>query len=521
MRVALTDRFCAAAKARGRQTDYFDEITTGLSLRVSEDGKKTWSYLFTAPKTGKRARMTLAGYPVTSLAAARTIALEAGGHVDQGTDPRDAKAAAEADAMTVTTLAALYFAKPHKRTGKPRKTAAEIERRFNRNILPVIGSTKITEVQRRDVSSVVSPIMRRGAPTEAARTFEDVRAMLRWALGQGYIDRNPAEAMESPVAKSAPRERVLTEAEIKTLWLRLPKALARSVQCQRIIMLCLITAQRVGEVAGMQPSELNLDTATWIIPAARSKNGFEHSVPLSSLAIELIEAALTDGKGTKFVFPNPEGDESLPAVAVARTISRVYESDEASNRFGIAHWTAHDLRRTAVSKMAELGVAPIVLGHVINHRSVTKAGVTLSVYSHYDYATEKRQALEKWANALAAIVGCDAAPTKLKLRHGTWGAVVPDNGGRPTNWTIEQLDALMADVDDAKRRFNLSTDDGALKHITKNGKWARPPNRDQNKWIKTLKNLLGAARKIERETKPGVDALFARLEELRRENPEN
>jgi integrase len=420
MRVALTDRFCAGAKARGaRQTDYFDETTTGLSLRVTEDGRRTWTYLYTSPKTGKRTRMTLAGYPATSLAAARTMALEAGGQIDQGTDPRDAKAAAEASATTVATLAALYFAKPHKRTGRPRKTAAEIQRRFDRNILPVIGSAKITDVQRRDVTSIVSPIMRRGAPTEAARTFEDVRAMLRWALGQGYIDRNPAEAMEPPVPKSPPRERVLADPEIKALWRGLPKALARSVQCQRIIKICLVTAQRVGEVAGMQASELDLAAATWTIPATRAKNGFEHTVPLSALAIGLIEAALADaGKDAKFVFPAPEGAGSLPAAAVARTILRAHETDKEhpSGRFGIAHFTAHDLRRTAVSKMAELGVVPIVLGHIINHRSVTKAGITLSAYQTYDYTTERRQALDLWGKQLQAIVAADSAKAKRRAR---------------------------------------------------------------------------------------------------------
>ena len=72
--------------------------------------------------------------------------------------------------------------------------------------------------------------------------------------------------------------------------------------------------------------------------------------------------------------------------------------------FNMAHWTSHDLRRTAVSGMAKLGVSPIVRGHVINHRSVTKAGVTLGVYDQYDYAKEKREALELWASHIERII---------------------------------------------------------------------------------------------------------------------
>jgi integrase len=67
-------------------------------------------------------------------------------------------------------------------------------------------------------------------------------------------------------------------------------------------------------------------------------------------------------------------------------------------------WTAHDLRRTALTKMAELGVAPIVLGHIANHRTTTKAGMTLGVYVHHAYEKEKREALELWADRLQGIV---------------------------------------------------------------------------------------------------------------------
>jgi integrase len=334
------------------------------------------------------------------------MALEAKGHLDEGNDPRDMLAGKDAAAMTVATLIPLYLEKPHKRTGKPRKSINEIKRRFDVNVVPIIGAVKLADLHRRDITRVLDPIKKRKRPIEATRVFEDLRAMVRWAVGQGYLDQNPMEAMEPP-ATAAPRVRFLTDDELRTLWNGLPKSLARSKTCQRIVRLCLVTAQRVGEVAGMRPSELDMKAATWTIPASRSKNGYAHTVPLSRLAVELIQEALAAaGEGAEFVFPNPDGNGSLPASAVARTILRAHEPDEdrPNGRFGIAHWTAHDLRRTAVSGMAELKVAPIVLGHVINHRSVTRAGVTLSVYSQYDYAKEKREALNLWAAHVQSIV---------------------------------------------------------------------------------------------------------------------
>ena len=121
----------------------------------------------------------------------------------------------------------------------------------------------------------------------------------------------------------------------------------------------------------------------------------------------MIEEASADARG-QILFPDDVGKGSLRADAVSKTITKAQE------RVGIEHWTAHDLRRTAVTGMAQLGVAPIVLGHVINHRSVTKAGVTLAVYAHYDYAKEKREALELWADRLAGIVGSAAAVVPMR-----------------------------------------------------------------------------------------------------------
>src|SRR5262245_52714583 len=126
MRVLLSDRFCAGAKAQGKpQVDYFDEKEPGLALRVSSAGRKSWTLHYSSPKDGKRVRQALGLYPQTSLAAARTLALEAKSYLDKGIDPRDALAADAASAMTVASLIPLFLDKPNKRTGKPRKTIAE------------------------------------------------------------------------------------------------------------------------------------------------------------------------------------------------------------------------------------------------------------------------------------------------------------------------------------------------------------------------------------------------------------
>jgi integrase len=399
-RIMLTDRFCSGAKPlRGTRTDYFDETVSGLALRVTTKGHRSWSFCFTSPRDGKWARATIGTYPATSLAAARGKAVEAKGHVEAGNDPRLVLAGQASAGMTIAALVESYLADPEK---SALRSKAEIERRLRRNVVPVIGAVKLSELRRRDLRNVTDAMLRRDAKVEATRVFEDVRGMVRWAVQHEYLDANPLDGMTKP-AEPTSSNRVLSDDEIHTLWNGLPKTLAKSVQCQRIIKLCLATAQRVGEVAGIVRSELDLKAREWRLPGSRTKNGHAHVVPLSHLAIKIIKEAMADAGEGKPIFPC--GDGSLAPAAVARTILRANETD----RFGIASWSAHDLRRTTLTNMARLGVAPIVLGHIANHRTTTRAGVTLAVYSQYTYDKEKRAALDLWAERLSAIVGGAAA----------------------------------------------------------------------------------------------------------------
>lgn len=398
--VALTDRFCASAKAPAGRTDFFDETVQGLALRVTEQGHRSWCFHYRSPRDGKRARATLGTYPATSLAAARGKALEARGHVEEGKDPRLVLAGQASAGMTVAGLIDAYLADPEKAALRSKD---EIARRLRKNVAPVIGEVKLAELRRRDLRTVTDAILKRGRPVEATRVFEDARAMVRWAVQQEYLDANPLDGMAKP-AEARASDRVLSEDEIAKLWNGLPKSLARSKQSQAIIRLCLLTAQRSGEVAGMVPAEIDFKAREWRLPGSRTKNGYPHVVPLTDMSLRYIREAMTAAGEGKPLF-------DLSSEALARTILRANETSEERplGRFGIAPWSAHDLRRTALTEMARLGVAPIVLGHIANHRSTTRAGVTLAVYSQYDYGKEKRAALELWADRLAAIIGKRAA----------------------------------------------------------------------------------------------------------------
>jgi integrase len=397
-RIALTDRFVQNAKPiDGKRTDYFDSVAKGLALRVGETGHKAWTFHFTSATDDKRARMTLGSYPATSLADARRQAIEARGHLEAGRDPRSEKAAQDAAALTVRGLTESYLARHVRPT---LRSADAIERRFALNVDPIIGALKIEDVTRRDVTRVVDSVLKRGSPIEANRVFAHLRSLFRWAVGRGDLQINPVQGMKPP-SSSTTRDRVLSDQEIRHLWNSLPSVFARSVDCQRIIKILLLTGQRAGEVSGMEVRELDLSERVWTIPGSRTKNSQRHIVPLSDQAVQIIREAVSDARdGARYIFPS--NGAGLPSAAISRTIGRALAPTKELplGRLGMTHWTAHDLRRTALTGMGRLGTAPIVLGHIANHLSTTKAGVTLSVYARHSYEVEKRQAMEAWAEWL-------------------------------------------------------------------------------------------------------------------------
>ena len=173
----------------------------------------------TSPRDGKRARATIGTYPATSLAAARGKALEARGHVEAGQDPRLVLAGQASAGMTIAGLVEAYLADPEKAA---LRSHDEIDRRLRRNVLPIIGEVKLAEFRRRDARNVTDAILRRGSRTEATRVFEDLRAIVRWAVENEYLEANPLDGMGKPAEGTSSNRVLSSDDEIAQLWNALP-----------------------------------------------------------------------------------------------------------------------------------------------------------------------------------------------------------------------------------------------------------------------------------------------------------
>jgi integrase len=242
------------------------------------------------------------------------------------------------------------------------------------------------------------------------RVFELVRAIFRWGVGRDIVKMDPTLGLSAPIKREKARERELSPDEICQLWRALQaaprgretlRAVKGQVPLRRAtaiaMQLALVTGQRIGEVSGIAASELDLNelVPVWKLPETRTKNRQPHRVPLSSLALRLIEEAQKLAFDSPWLFPSPSGDGPIDPHAATKAL------DRARPAIGISDFRVHDLRRTAATRMEEMGVPPHVISHILNHVSVSKASITKKVYARYTYDKEKREALNAWATSRA------------------------------------------------------------------------------------------------------------------------
>ncbi len=384
--IALTDRRVRALGVGPTQIDYWDTNMRGFGVRISAQGRKSWVLRYRT--NGRQRRLTLGTFPSLGLAAARVAARSALGDVARGDDPAATKQA-EQRAGTFRELADLYLEKHARR--RKRSWRAD-ERMLNVDLLPVLGATRAKDVTRREVRALIEAIAHRGAPILANRTLALLRKVFNFGLDDEFpgLEGNPCARITPPGVEQR-RDRVLTPDEIKRVWTALDRVHPLTAA---VFRLRLLTAQRGGEVLGMQWDELHLEDETdcwWTIPAERSKNKLPHRVPLSPPVVEILEGlARTDGH---WVFPSPTVKDQRIRYS-AKAMAKVRE------RSGV-DFVAHDLRRTAASMMASAGVNRVVIGKILNH---AEPGVT-AVYDRHSYDPEKRAALNAWGVRVEQILG--------------------------------------------------------------------------------------------------------------------
>jgi integrase len=271
------------------------------------------------------------------------------------------------------------------------------------SLVSELGDRKARDITRRDMIGLLDSAVDRGARVTANRIHALLKQMFDWAAAKDLIPASPMAGVERPGGEESPRERVLSSEEVKKFWTTLP-ATDMAEPTRLALKLLLVTAQRRGEVTQAKWSHFDLDGKLWTIPIELLKSSHSrrskpepHVVPLSPLALEVLgELKVLTGDG---VYLLPARVDTKKAQSYSdRVLSRaVRENDK---KFAIAHWTPHDLRRTAASFMTKIGVPRLHVEKVLNHST----GDIAEVYDRHDYLPEKKTALEKWGEHLKAII---------------------------------------------------------------------------------------------------------------------
>jgi integrase len=369
------------------ETYIFDDDCTGLSVRL-QGNARTWVVWYQA--NGRRRRMKIGDVSAMSLKDAR---IKAGGIVNGARDGKDALAEREAirakAAETFGALVATYLARGAKPRQRPR-TYAEVERYLDRYCAD-LHSRPVDGLTRRDIAGQLEAIRDAHGPGAARKARIYLSGCYSWAMRHGLADSNPVVGTEAEPER--PRDRVLSVDELRAVW----QACGALGDFGAIVRLLMLSGQRRTEVAGLCWPEIDLGKALWTLPAERSKNGRQHEVPLSTQALALIEAQRQDEERVKrpYLFGR---DGRNPFSGYSRAKARL---DKMLG--GLPGWTLHDVRRSTVTHMAELGIDPHVIEAVVNHVSGHKGGIA-GVYNKASYRPQKAAALQSWANWLESVV---------------------------------------------------------------------------------------------------------------------
>ncbi len=390
--MALTHLHVRKLMPQKRRFEVLDQ--TGLYIRVAPSGRKTWIYRYCFDGTPRR--MQLGVFPGTSLAEAREkhgaamIDIQKG--IDPGAKAKEAKAKRKAAPNFQDLLDEFWEMElKTKQTGKERRRLIE------KDALPVWKNRKVSSITRRNAVLLIDKIRQR-APIGANRFQSVLVRMFNFAAERGIIEISPLMGLRRVTEK--PRNRVLTDEEIKLLWKGTElenKEIDMYRPTKLAIRLLLLTGQRCGEVAGMTWDEIDFDSNFWNIPPGRMINAEPQRVPLLPMALEVLKQAKVYSGNSPFVFQSSHKPEKP---MIRQSITRAVSRHRTEMRIE-KHFTPHDLRRTVRTKLAELGIDDIIAERVLGH----KLQGLLAIYNRYPYDPEKRQALVLWERRLHEILG--------------------------------------------------------------------------------------------------------------------
>ena len=362
----------------------------GLYLYVAPGGSKSWVQRIVV--NGRRRDIGLGGYPTIGLAEARTHAAANRVVVAEGRDPVAEKRRPQKPTFKE---AAHQVHKANLPRWRNAKHAAAWIRTLERFAFPAFGNMPVDQVTRADVLAVLTPIWGT-LPETARRVRQRIRTVMRWGMAHGFVEYNVAgEAIEGglpPMPRVKDNLRALYYREVSEAF-KIVEESRSSAAARLCLEFTVLTAARSGEARGSLWSEMNLDQALWIVPAARMKGWLQHRVPLSTAALDVLTRAMEIRDGSDLVFPSPRrSGQPLSDM----TLTKVLRDN------GLAHLaTVHGFRSTfrdwaSETTSASYAAMELSLAHRVGS-AVEQA------YARSDLLEQRRELLEAWGEFVSGV----------------------------------------------------------------------------------------------------------------------
>lgn len=425
-------------------------------VRVATDGHVAIVFRYGYKWLGIRKNHYCGSWPDASLASIRAVRDQARNLVASGINPADqrkaerieaqakvraviddAKRAADAAARRITVRKLFEQWQRVELTPQPladgtrtgRKDGGDyVKQAFERRLFPKLGETAAEDVRKPDLLAILDDVKAEGRRRTANVLLADLRQMFRFAVDREIVNRNPLEGIKraSIGGKDVERDRVLSDDEVKALWLAVPEA-RMAPRSALAVWLILATACRVGEAMGARWEHVDLERRTWYLP--ETKNERDHTIHLSDFALlhfkALAELREVDeaGKPSPWVFPATDPAEPVCIKSFGKQLADRQRAPEKrmSNRtkavqalaLSGGRWTAHDLRRTAATLMARLGISTDVIDECLNHKLQSKVA---RVYIKDRRLTEQSRAFDALGRHLSTLLDGQQAGQVIELR---------------------------------------------------------------------------------------------------------
>src|SRR5690625_4345506 len=410
----LNDRFIRSLKTpENSRVEYYDDHliqgnklkkrgVKGLALRITSSGKRSFVYRYWYH--GRSKRYTIGSYPEWSLSDARDKARELHELVSGGIDPL-AEKQQRIEANPITFRQAVKAYKEKHLPSLKESTQTDYKRRIEVILNGLNPDRHIRDMKRFEVLE----FLEEQAPVQGQRIQAILSGIFKFALNRDWVDSNIATNINL-AGKRIQRKKKwqnveFDDSQIKRLW---DAFSGQTEPVQSFFKMLLILGQRSGETRLMKWRNINLDKQIWTIPETDTKNSLIHFVPLSPMALEILDHLKPWTGNSEFVFES-QVKRGEPIGHPQKTAQRIRE------KFDIKEFNPHSLRTTFATRVAGLGTPPQVLSKLLNHKKPGEGSTITAIYNKYNYEEEKRIALNKWDRELTHILTDERKVTIHKL----------------------------------------------------------------------------------------------------------